>query len=348
MIFCHGLTASQRYLASHRSLEPPSAQPGHPAQIAISRPGKRHGQGGLPGGGLERLASYAAPRVCGVGWAILPMCGRGQMAYSRYMPGIVRPPCGELLNVAEVIDKAIAQYIAALRSVPQIGKWEAPQESYALGWLLIRNVEAVIELARVDEVSVTAAWSNARVAFEHSARIVWMLHPEDRYQAECRWLAFLEEGENNERKIARETPDYADDYIKRAETKRSVREGVISALPAGYRSVKLPSFRAMLIALGNPEMYRFYQEGSQYVHGTLFALASYRRNLGTRRDLGDFTSTADWISPMRLCWLSFRNAAMFILKRLEVPESQMPDLNAQNRLADAVLEALTFRAAQST
>ena len=44
----------------------------------------------------------------------------------------------------------------------------------------------------------TAAWSNARVAFELSVRIIWMLQPTDRYEAECRWLAFLKEHEQAE------------------------------------------------------------------------------------------------------------------------------------------------------
>lgn len=60
----------------------------------------------------------------------------------------------------------IVKYVAALRGVASIGRREAPQEGIVLGRLLIRNVEAVVEMARHDEVFVTAAWSNARMAFE--------------------------------------------------------------------------------------------------------------------------------------------------------------------------------------
>ena len=220
------------------------------------------------------------------------------------MSGIVRPPSMELLRMAETIDQMIDQYVVALRSA-EAGRWEAPKDGYALGWLLIRNVQAVIALARRDEIMVTAAWSNARVAFEHSVRIVWMLQPADRYEAECRWLAFLGEYENIERKIVSELSVDADLHAQRAEAIRDFREGVTAKLPNGYRPARVPNLREMLVALDNPQMYRLYQEGSQYVHGSMYAGSRYSKNLGTERILGDFTSIIDWILPMRLCWLSF-------------------------------------------
>jgi hypothetical protein len=93
--------------------------------------------------------------------------------------------------MTDAIDQMIDQYLMALRSA-EAGQWEAAREGGVLGLLLIRNVQAVVTLARHDEIMATAAWSNARVAFEHSVRITWMLYPADRYEAECRWLAFLE------------------------------------------------------------------------------------------------------------------------------------------------------------
>lgn len=124
--------------------------------------------------------------------------------YSPLMSGAVHAPCAALLGVAEAIEQMITQYCVALRSVAAVGKWEAPQEGLALGWLLIRNVEAVILMARHDEVLVTASWPNSRAAFELSARIIWMLQPDDRYAAECRWLALLGDWEKTERKLVEE------------------------------------------------------------------------------------------------------------------------------------------------
>jgi hypothetical protein len=241
----------------------------------------------------------------------------------------------------------IARYRMALRSVVTVGPWEAPQEGFALGWLLVRNVQAVIQMARHDEVLVTAAWANARVAFELSARIVWMLQPGDRYEAECRWLAFLGEWEDAELKLAREVPDYAGHHSEVAETIRVFREGVTSKLPTGYQPARMPNFREMLIALANPEMYQVYREGSQYVHGSLYASTRYSKHLGTERVLGEFTSTADWILPMRLCWLSLRESTRFILDRLEVPEEATPNWNELNKHADTAFHELACHVIQS-
>lgn len=62
------------------------------------------------------------------------------------------------------------------------------------------------------------------------------------------------------------------------------------------------------------------------------------------RDLGDFTSLVDWILPLRLCWLSFREAAKFILHRLDVAHDAMLDWHEINRDADTAFEALAAQA----
>lgn len=79
----------------------------------------------------------------------------------------------------------------------------------------------------------------------------------------------------------------------------------------------------------------------------MHATASYRKNLKTGRVLGDFTSTIDWILPMRLCWLSLREATRFILYRLEVPRKAMPKWNRLNKHADTAFQALASYAVRS-
>lgn len=81
-------------------------------------------------------------------------------------------------------------------------KWEAPREAWAMSNLLIRNIEAVLLMARTDEVMVSAAWANARCAFEQAVRIIWLLKPTDRYASEGRWLGFLAEAERFRRLVA--------------------------------------------------------------------------------------------------------------------------------------------------
>lgn len=255
------------------------------------------------------------------------------------MTAVIHPPSAALLDMAEAIDEMIDRYLTALRSA-EAAQWEAPKEGYVLGWLMIRDIQAVLVLARQDEIMATAAWSNARAAFELSARIIWMLYPVDRYEAECRWLAYLEEYERAERRIGRESSSNAGQQNQRAEAIRTFREGVTAALPSGYRPVKIPNLREMLNALNTPQLYQLYQLGSQYTHGSLYAAIGYTRDLGTMRTIGDFTSTVDWILPMRLCWLSLREAAWFILDRLEVPEKAKPDWNVMNMRTQAAFEAL--------
>lgn len=260
------------------------------------------------------------------------------------MSGTVRQPSAEVLRVAGVIEKMIDEYRRALRSVAGMGRWEAPQESLALGWLLIRNVEAVAELARRDEALVTAAWSNTRVAFELSTRIMWILQPSDRHEAECRWLSLLGEYEEIERKLAREVPSQSDLHNRKAEAIKKFREGVKAALPGGYRVSRMPSFLNMLNALKTPEMYQYYRQGSQFIHGGMYASASYSKDLGSYRRLGDFTSTVDWVLPMRLSWLSLRNASRIILDRLDVPKRFMPQWGELKDHADEAFQALAFYA----
>jgi hypothetical protein len=248
--------------------------------------------------------------------------------------------------MAEAIDDMIDQYRTALRSA-EFNQWEAPREGYVLGWLLVRNIQAVIALARQDEIMATAAWSNARVSFELSVRIIWMLQPTDRYEAECRWLAFLKEHEQAELRIARESSADAGERSRAAEAIRNFREGITAALPNGYRSAKIPNLREMLRALDSSQMYQLYVIGSQFVHGSAYATTNYSRNLGSERVVGDFSSIMDWILPMRLCWLSFREAAWFILDRLNVPEAAKPDWKMLNNRVDTAYQALISSAVQS-
>lgn len=246
----------------------------------------------------------------------------------------------ELLRVAQIIEKAIDQYIRALQSISTLGRWEAPIEGWSLSWLLIRNIEAVVDMARHDEVLVTAAWSNVRVVFEQSVRIQWMLEPDDRYEAECRWLALLAEYEKFEGDMAKEAPADGNLHSEREKSIRGFRLGVIDKLPDNYRPAKKPNLRDMLNAINNSDLYRFYREGSQYVHGGMYGSGSYRHNLGNERLTGDFTSTVDWILPMRLCWLSFRNMAIIVLYRLGVTREAAPNWAELTRAANSAFDSL--------
>lgn len=235
--------------------------------------------------------------------------------------GIIRPPGPNLLRLADTLEACIARFLQARAGLLGTNPWEAPRKGWALSNLMVRNIEAVLVMARTDEVLVSAAWTNARCAFEQSVRIIWMLNTPDPYISESRWLGFLADAERFHRLVAdssEKEPDLPSTARHREieNGMREFREGASARLPEGYKVQKPPSFEAMLRALDGGGMYRYYREGSQYVHGSMWGTSVYRRNLGIHAQFGDFTDTWDWVLPLRLCWLSLRNAGEILVSRL--------------------------------
>ncbi|MEE1738434.1 DUF5677 domain-containing protein [Streptomyces sp. BE147] len=234
---------------------------------------------------------------------------------------VLRPPRPEMVRLVETLDACIGEFFAARTGLLGTHGWEAPREGWALSNLMVRNMEAVLLMARTDEVMVSAAWANARCVFEHAVRIIWLLDPPDRFTSECRWLGFLADVERFHRLVGEaveKDPGLAGGTFHQEleGVLREFREGVIARLPQGYEPEKPPSFEAMLRTMDGSAMYRYYREGSQYVHGSVWGTAGYRKNFGIHAEFGEFSSTADWILPLRLCWLSLRNAGAILLDRL--------------------------------
>jgi hypothetical protein len=227
-----------------------------------------------------------------------------------------------LVRLADTLDACIGRFLQAREGLLGTNGWEAaPREGWALSNLMVRNVEAVLLMARTDEVMVSAAWTNARCAFEQAVRIAWMLYAADPYTNECRWLGFLADAERFHRLVADAAdmdPDPPNSTAHREleHVMRTFREGVTARLPDGYEPEKPPNFEAMLRAVNGGGMYRYYREGSQYVHGSLWGTTSYRQNFGVKAKFGEFTRPSDWILPLRLCWLSLCNAGRVLLDRL--------------------------------
>ncbi|MFI0716456.1 hypothetical protein ACH4SK_38870 [Streptomyces inhibens] len=186
---------------------------------------------------------------------------------------------------------------------------------------MVRNIEAVLLMARTDEVLVPAAWVNARAVFEHAVRILWLLDPEDPMARECRWLGMLADTERSHRLVADGSQGYPgwDGHRATAESIRTFRDGGIARLPDGYRPQKPPSFEAMLRSLNSAFLHGLYREGSQYVHGSMWGTESYRRKLGDVAEFGEFIRTQDWALPLHLCWVSLRNAGSRLLDRTPAP-----------------------------
>jgi hypothetical protein len=79
----------------------------------------------------------------------------------------VKPPTADLLRVCDCLDTLIGEVVRAKGNLfPHLGEFEAPVEASVLLNLVIRSVEGIIELARVDMVLLPAAITLARSAFD--------------------------------------------------------------------------------------------------------------------------------------------------------------------------------------
>lgn len=200
------------------------------------------------------------------------------------------------------------------------GKWEAPIEAWALSNLLLRNVEAVSVLARTDEVLAVAAWANTRNAVDLSSRILWLLQPTNRFDAEARWMALVWEYVRYFERMATQADvdaDLSSRFRSIADQVEGFAEGVTERLPPG-RSIPtgVPSVKNTLQSLNIPPLYRVYIEGSQYMHGTMRASSAFRSGLGVEKRLGETTSSTDWVLPLRTCWICLWTVADQVLMKL--------------------------------
>jgi hypothetical protein len=233
---------------------------------------------------------------------------------------IQRPPRRQLVRVADVLEEAIGSFVQTRGTIQPDTTWEAPLEAWAISNLMVRNIEGVVVLARHDEVLAPAAWANARNVFDAAARILWLISPDDRFEAEARWITLLAEYERFHRRMAEYSEISASAAtIHRAQAEQILgfRQGVLAAISEGYGEPRrLPKTDKLLKELGVAGMYELYVEGSQYMHATMPATALYRKNLGNKKEFGDFVSISHWIVPLRTCWICLHNAGRFVVSRL--------------------------------
>lgn len=62
--------------------------------------------------------------------------------------------------------------------------------------------------------------------------------------------------------------------------------------------------------------YPLYKEGSQFTHGTHFATRTYRKNLGTKKRVGEWVDAASWAAPLEVCWLTLRSVGVRVIDQL--------------------------------
>jgi hypothetical protein len=232
---------------------------------------------------------------------------------------IVQTPHDELVRVAEALDNAVGDYVSAAACIEPNGYWEAPLLGLAMSWSAARNVEAVTLLARTDEVLLPAAWANARAAFEISTRAIWLLFPGDRFEAEMRWIAMVDEYRRYHENMFKAgcTVSYLDRHKDAVNPISAFLEGVKSRVPENYTpATHIPSVGAILDEVGATGLSAVYIEGSQYLHGTIAGAAVYIRGLGYEKVVAERVALRDWILPLRISWLGLREAGKIVTDRL--------------------------------
>jgi len=269
------------------------------------------------------------------------------------MASVVRTPTPTILQIGELLNSAIDDFLKARNTIQGLGKWEAALEANNLFNLVIRDIESIVELARVDLVLLPGANVLARAVFEISLKAAWMVQPEDPFQRELRWLAHIEEeARMHERlvpKIARfgGNPEF---YEERGRLLRKFQEAVASKLPTDYlRLPGNPSVEQMLEGVGQRQVYPIYVLLCSFVHGTHESTWLYRQNLGSLKKHGDFVSSDDWHLPLWTCWRCLQVLGQYVLYRLGTgatafisPEQCIEIEQAFNRLREDEREPNPF------
>jgi hypothetical protein len=235
--------------------------------------------------------------------------------------GFARVPRPQLVAVADLLDEAVGDFLSCRVGLRPETKWEAPLEAVAISNLMVRNIEAAAVLARCDEVLAPASWANARNVFDAATRILWLLVPQDRFEAEARWIALLVEYERFHRRMAAILEEDGDTrartHLERAEVVREFHTGVAAKLPPGYAVPRgMPPTDQFLREVGVAGMYQLYIEGSQYMHAAMRATSLYVDRDETGRRPTESVTIVDWILPLRTCWICLGNAGRFVINRL--------------------------------
>jgi len=234
-----------------------------------------------------------------------------------------------------------------------LGYYESSCEALLLHVLVVRHTEAFCGVAREGFECLPSAQVLARAAFEVAVRCLWMLAPSDPFAREARWLALLEEWEQDSEKLARAgaaPPGLTTTEIRRF---RSSVEQLLAgrgySKPRGRRSAA-PTFHAMLTDLSRVQDYANYMRLSKPVHGTLGATAMYRRGLGNAKVFVEDIDPRRWRDEIAFVWRNLdvvtgRIAA--VLQEINVLPAEHPpfaSVEFRRRFEDLLGPRRVFRA----
>jgi len=251
---------------------------------------------------------------------------------------IVSPPSRELLRLVTRVDFASGR-LAASRQAALDTEWEAPRHAWCLSNLALRHEQAVLTLARTDQVLVPAAWAAARAAMEAAGRALWLTMPEDPWVRERRWLVFVDESARFHERMATEANSGQEEATGISNFAAEVR----ALLPRGDPVHGIPSTTEMLTPYGKglPTLYALC---SQYVHGADAALSQWRSGLGTTAAYGQQVESCEFATPISIAWQAFRATAVTLMRVCGVKaDFDLEALDAQIRAGREELEATRLK-----
>jgi hypothetical protein len=141
----------------------------------------------------------------------------------------ITPP---VKTACDALEAFIGDFIAAWRTFPPPGKYEAEVEAHNLFKLVIRNAEGILELARHDLILLPPALAAARACFETAVKASWLVNPENPFDREARYLIHLKAEERSIRRTERISDmAFQRQLLERERSIREFRVGVEKAMP---------------------------------------------------------------------------------------------------------------------
>lgn len=255
------------------------------------------------------------------------------------MSGTAMPPTKAVTEAAALLEDGVGRFLAARKSFPKLGKFESDLEALFIFYLVIRHIESICTLAKCDLVMLPSALTVARGAFEATVKILWMLHPDEVFEREARWLAYLAGEEDYLLRTASLLAEFGHEerwWTESAKSTHKFRIGVEKLLPSTKPLKALPNFRAMLKDIGQEQHYLKYMRLSQFAHGTHVAGELYRNNLGNGKVHGEFIYPESWAEPLNCAWWCLATGGTTILKKLGGEPGAFADKTYFNRIAEAL------------